>query len=41
MEDVAEKIEIKQKFPSWREMLKPVKKFEGRQTELPLTTQTG
>ena len=29
MEDVAEKIEIKQKFPSWREMLKPVKKFEG------------
>ena len=40
MEDVAEKIEIKQKFPGWREMLKPVKKFEeGRLSYLSLPKQ--
>lgn len=40
MEEMPERIEIKQKFPSWREMLKPVKEFEeGRLSYLSLPKQ--
>jgi len=40
MEEMPEKIEIRQKFPSWREMLKPVKEFEeGRLSYLSLPKQ--
>jgi Fe-S oxidoreductase len=40
MEEVPERIEIKQRFPSWREMLKPVKKLEeGRTSYLSLPKQ--
>ncbi len=40
MEEMPERIEIKQRFPSWREMLKPVKKLEeGRTSYLSLPKQ--
>ncbi len=40
MEEMPEKIEIRQKFPSWREMLKPVKEFEeGRLSYISLPKQ--
>ena len=40
MEEMPERIEIKQRFPGWREMLKPVKKLEdGRTSYLSLPKQ--
>ncbi|WP_202318569.1 sulfate reduction electron transfer complex DsrMKJOP subunit DsrK [Archaeoglobus neptunius] len=40
MEEAPERLEIRQRFPSWREMLKPVKKFEeGRVSYLSLPKQ--
>ncbi len=40
MEEMPEKIEIRQRFPEWREMLKPVKKFEeGRLSYISLPKQ--